>query len=95
LGKRVKKQSGEEPVEKPGEEKLVEKPSGKIPSEQPHPKTIKFHCGYCGKHGHKDEFCFKRKHEESMERSGRTRIGTTLPMVYLSLVCHCPGVKLL
>jgi hypothetical protein len=27
------------------------------------------------------------------QRSGRTRIGTTLPMVYLSLVCHCPGVK--
>jgi hypothetical protein len=28
------------------------------------------------------------------QRSGRTRIGITLPMVYLSLVCHCPGVKL-
>jgi hypothetical protein len=26
------------------------------------------------------------------QRSGRTRIGTTLPMVYLSLVCHCPVV---
>jgi hypothetical protein len=25
------------------------------------------------------------------QRSGRTRIGTTLRMVYLSLVCHCRG----
>jgi hypothetical protein len=28
--------------------------------QQPHPKpkskSIKFHCGYCGKDGHKDEF---------------------------------------
>jgi hypothetical protein len=51
--------------EKASEEKPVEKPSGEKPSEQPHPKpkpkAIKFHCGYCGKEGHKDEFCFKRK----------------------------------
>jgi hypothetical protein len=35
------------------------------PSEQPHPKPkpklVRFHCGYCGRDGHKDEFCFKRK----------------------------------
>jgi hypothetical protein len=29
---------------------------------------MKFHCGYCGRDGHKDEFCFKRKHEERMAR---------------------------
>jgi hypothetical protein len=68
FGKESEKASGEEPVEKLGEEKLVEKPSGEKPSEQPHPKPIKFHCGYCGKHGHKDEFCFKRKREERMEK---------------------------
>jgi hypothetical protein len=25
---------------------------------------VRFHCGYCGRDGHKDEFCFKRKREE-------------------------------
>jgi hypothetical protein len=55
----------EKPVEKPSEEKPVEKPSGEKPNEQPHPKPkpkpIMFRCGYCGRDGHKDEFCFKRK----------------------------------
>jgi hypothetical protein len=68
FGKESEKASGEEPVEKPSEEKLIEKPSGEKPSEQPHPKPIKFHCGYCGKDGHKDEFCFKRKREERMAK---------------------------
>jgi hypothetical protein len=27
-----------------------------------------FHCGYCGRDGHKDEFCFKRKREERMAK---------------------------
>jgi hypothetical protein len=72
FGKESEKASGEEPVDKPSEEKPVEKPSGEKPSEQPHPKpkpkTIKFHCGYCGKDGHNDEFCFKRKREERMAK---------------------------
>jgi hypothetical protein len=41
---------------------------GEKPSEQLHPKTkpkpVRFHCDYCGRHGHKGEFCFKRKREE-------------------------------
>jgi hypothetical protein len=45
--------------EKASEEKPVEKPSGEKPSEQPQPKPkpklVKFHCCYCGRHGHKDE----------------------------------------
>jgi hypothetical protein len=55
-------------------EKPVEKPSGEKPSEQPQPKPkpkpkiVRFHCGYCGKDGHKDEFCFKRKREERMAK---------------------------
>jgi hypothetical protein len=48
--------------------KESEKASGEKPSEQPHPKPIKFHCGYCGKGGHKDEFCFKRKREERIAK---------------------------
>jgi hypothetical protein len=58
--------------EKASEEKLVEKPSGEKPSEQPKPKPkpklVRFHCGYCGRDGHKDEFCFKRKREERMAK---------------------------
>jgi hypothetical protein len=84
--------------EKASEEKQVEKSSGEKPSEQPQPKPklklVRFHCGYCGKEGHKDEFCSRRSVTKGWQRSGRTRIGITLPMVYLSLVCHCPGVKL-
>jgi hypothetical protein len=54
--------------EKASEEKPVEKLSGEKPSEQPQPKPklVRFHCGYCGRDGHKDEFCFKRKREERM-----------------------------
>jgi hypothetical protein len=56
--------------EKLSEEKPLEQPSGVKPSEQlhpkPKPKPMKFHCGYYGRDGHKDEFCFKRKREERM-----------------------------
>jgi hypothetical protein len=58
--------------EKASEEKLVEKSSGEKPSEQPKPKPkpklVRFHCGFCGRDGHKDEFCFKRKREERMAK---------------------------
>jgi hypothetical protein len=58
--------------EKASEEKLVEKSSGEKPSEQPQskpkPKLVRFHCGYCGRDGHKDVFCFKRKREERMAK---------------------------
>jgi hypothetical protein len=68
--KESEKASEEKLVEKPSEEKPVEKTSGEKPSEQPHPKPkpkpIRFHCGYCGRDGHKDEFCLKRKREERM-----------------------------
>jgi hypothetical protein len=29
---------------------------------------VKFHCDYCGRDGHKGEFCVKRKHEERMAK---------------------------
>jgi hypothetical protein len=56
--------------EKASEEKPVEKPSGEKPNEQPKskPKLLRFHCGYCGRDSHKDEFCFKRKREEGMAK---------------------------
>jgi hypothetical protein len=58
--------------EKDSEEKPVEKLSGEKPSEhpkpKPKPKLVRFHCGCCGRDGHKDEFCFKRKREERMTK---------------------------
>jgi hypothetical protein len=57
---------------KASEEKPVEKTSGEKPSEQPQskpkPKLVRFLCGYCGRDGHKDKFCFKRKREERMAK---------------------------
>jgi hypothetical protein len=52
-------------------ENLSEKPSEK-PCEEPHPKpkprSIRFHCEFCGKDGHKREFCYKRKREARMAK---------------------------
>jgi hypothetical protein len=63
-----------QPREKPSEkasETPSEKPSEKS-CEEPHPKpksrSIRFHCEFCGKGGHKRAFCFKRKREERMEK---------------------------
>jgi hypothetical protein len=85
--------SGKE-SEKASEEKPVEKSSGEKPSEQPQPKPkpklVRFHCGCCGRDGHKDEFCFKRKREERMVKEWANKTSTTHLMVYLSLVCRCP-----
>jgi hypothetical protein len=61
--KESEKASGEEPVEKPSEEKPVEKPSEQL-HPKPKPKPIQFHCGYCGKDGHKDEFFQKEVRRE-------------------------------
>jgi hypothetical protein len=59
-------------VENPSEEKPVEKPSGEKPSEQPQPKPkpklVRFHFDYCGRDGHKGEFCFMRRREERMAK---------------------------
>jgi hypothetical protein len=97
--KPVEMPSEEKPVEKPSEEKPVEKLSGEKPNVQPHPKPkpkpkpIRFHCGYCGRNGHKDEFFFKRRREERMAKEWANKTSTTLPMVYLSLMGRCPGPR--
>jgi hypothetical protein len=48
-----------------------EKPSEK-PCEEPHPKpkprSICFHFEFCGKDGHKKEFCYKRRREARMAK---------------------------
>jgi hypothetical protein len=63
FGKESEKASEEKPVEKPSREKPSEQPKPK-----PKPKLVRFHCGYCGRDGHKDEFCFKGKREERMAK---------------------------
>jgi hypothetical protein len=80
--------SGKE-SEKASEEKPVEK-SSEQPQPKPKPKLVRFHCGYCGRDGHKDEFCFKRKREERMVKEWANKTSTAHLMVYLSLVCRCP-----
>jgi hypothetical protein len=58
--------------EKSSEEKPVEKSNGEKASEHPQPKPkhklMLFHCDYCERDGHKDEFCFKKKREERMSK---------------------------
>jgi hypothetical protein len=85
----------EKPSEKPSE-KPCGKPSEK-PCEEPHPKpkprSIRFHFEFCGKDGHKKEFCYKRRREARMLRSGQTRTGTTHIMMCLSLVCSFSGPR--
>jgi hypothetical protein len=58
------------PREKPSE-KPCGKPSEK-PCEEPHPKpkprSIHFHCEFCGKDGHKKEFCYKKRREARMAK---------------------------
>jgi hypothetical protein len=61
------KESENATEEKSGEKSSEEKPSEQ-PQPKPKPKLVRFHCGYCGKDGHKDEFFFKRKHEEKMAK---------------------------
>jgi hypothetical protein len=63
FGKESEKASEEKPIEKSSGEKLSEQPQPK-----PKPKLVRFHCGYCGRDGHKDEFFFKRKREERMAK---------------------------
>jgi hypothetical protein len=79
FGHEREKLSEEKPVERPSEEKPVEKSSGEKPSElpqpKPKPKLVRFHCHYCGRDGHKNEFCFERKREErsTKERANKDK----------------------
>jgi hypothetical protein len=97
FGKESEKASEEKPVEKPSEEKPVEKPSGEKPSEKPHPKPkpkpIRFQCGYCGRDGHKDEFCFKRKREERMAKEWANKDKYHPSNGVLEPLCRCQGPR--
>jgi hypothetical protein len=98
FGKESEKASVEKPVEESSEEKSVEKPSGEKPSEQPQPKPkpklVRFHCDYCGREMvTRVSFASRGSVRREWQRSGLTRTSITLPMVYLILVCKCPGPR--
>jgi hypothetical protein len=38
------------------------------PHPKPKPRLIRFHCEFCGKDGHKKEFCYKRRREARMAK---------------------------
>jgi hypothetical protein len=83
--------------EKASEEKPVEKPSGEKPSEQPKPKPKPKLWGFIvaivGEVAIRMSFNSRGSERREWQRSGLTRTSTTLPMVYLSLVCRCPGPR--
>jgi hypothetical protein len=82
--------------------KTSEKPSGK-PSEklceEPHPKPkprlICFHCEFCGKDGHKREFCYKRRRAVRMAKEWANKDRYHPSYGGLSLVCLCPRERVL
>jgi hypothetical protein len=83
--------------EKASEEKPVEKPSGEKPCELPHPKPkpkpYTFIVTIVGEMVPRVSFASRRSERREWQRSGLIRTSTTLPMVYLSLVCRCPGPR--
>jgi hypothetical protein len=78
---------------KPSEEKLVEKPSGEKPSEQPRPKPKPKPCNFIVTIVTRVGFASRGSVRREWQRSGLTSTSITLPMVYLSLVCRCPGPR--
>jgi hypothetical protein len=83
--------------EKLGEEKPVEKPSEEKPSEQPHPKPkpklMQFIVTIVGEMVTTVSFASKRSVRREWQGSGLTSTSTTLPIVYLSLVCRYLGPR--
>jgi hypothetical protein len=83
-------------------EKASEKPSKK-PSEKPceesHPslcpnQSVSIVC-FVERMVRRESFATREGERREWLRSGQTRTGTTLLMVCLSLVCHCPREKVL
>jgi hypothetical protein len=77
--------------------KPVEELSGEKPSEQPHPKPKPKLVGsivaIVGEMAIRMSFASRGSEMREWQRSGLTRTSTTLPMVYLSLVCRCLGPR--
>jgi hypothetical protein len=54
---------------------------------------VRFHCGYCERDGHKDEFCFKRKREERMAKEWANKDKYHLSNGVLEPRVHMPRAK--
>jgi hypothetical protein len=65
---KLKSVLGNEFFGKKGEKPSEEKPSEEKPEPKENPKPKPFHCEYCGRDGHLNEFCFRRKREERLAR---------------------------
>jgi hypothetical protein len=68
---KFKSDMGNEFYREKGEKLSKEKPKEKLnehPQPKPNHRQIQFHCEYCGRDGHKDEFCFKSNQEERMAK---------------------------
>jgi hypothetical protein len=67
----------EKPSEKPSEKSCEE------PHPKPKPRSIRFHCEFGGKDGHKKEFCYKRRREARMAKEwankGRYHLSHDVP----------------
>jgi hypothetical protein len=59
---KLSEKASENPSEKPSEKPCEE------PHPKPKPKPIRIHCEFCGKDGHKREFCYKRRREARMAK---------------------------
>jgi hypothetical protein len=83
--------------EKASEGKPVEELSGEKPSEQPHPKPEPKLVGsivaIVGEMAIRMSFASRGSERREWRSSGLTRTSTILRMVYLSLVCRCPGPR--
>ena len=53
--------------ERTGDTWAGEKQSEK-PQPKQNPKSVRFHCGYCDKDGHQDEYCYRRKRDERNQK---------------------------
>jgi hypothetical protein len=97
FGKEIEKPSEEKPVDKSSEENPVEKPSGDKPSSNPIQRLSLSPKGFIvsivGEMATNMSFASRGSVRREWRRSGLTRTSTTLPMVYLSLVCRCLGTR--
>jgi hypothetical protein len=83
--------------EKPTEEKRWRRQVERNQVSSPNPSLNLSSCGFIviivGEMVTRKSLASRGRERRDWRRSGLTRIGTTLPMVYLSLVCHCPGAR--
>jgi hypothetical protein len=83
--------------EKPSEENQLRSRLEKNQVSSPNPSLNLSSCGFIvtivGELVTRMSFASRGSVRREWQRSGLTRTSTTIPMVYLSLVCRCPGPR--